>query len=500
MGAPPRLLFICDDPAVFRGVSLALRLGLPGLVASGAHDTAALSLALEQGAFDVVITDYQLGWTNGPAVVTAVKERWPECPIVLFSVSGEDELSRDLASVERADPGVELPESVALLAGTVRAALERAELQRERRAAEAALRESEARFRSVFESASDAIVLADAGGAIASWNGGAASMFGYRAEEIVGRALATLVPERHRETLAENIVALRADGGPSSASAASELNGLRRDGTEFPIEMALSAWETGHGLNFAGVIRDVTIRRRAEVAARRSYRRLRRLSSRLAEVQERERTSIAREVHDELGGALTALCMDIAWVRKRVGEDARDTASIQARLEGMTQAVETTIDRVRRISAELRPQILDQLGLAAAIQWQAGEFEVRTGIRCRVRATELRVGRVVGTGLFRAVQECLTNVARHAGARAVEIQIRRDREALILTVRDDGHGITAEAAESPTSLGLRGIQERAALLGGACSVRGGAEGTVVTVTVPARTPRRRPALPRETVA
>jgi signal transduction histidine kinase len=264
--------------------------------------------------------------------------------------------------------------------------------------------------------------------------------------------------------------------------------------------MALSAWETGHGLNFAGVIRDVTIRRRAEEAARRSYRRLRRLSSRLAEVQERERTSIAREVHDELGGALTALCMDIAWVRKRVGEDARDTASIQARLEGMTQAVETTIDRVRRISAELRPQILDQLGLAAAIQWQAGEFEVRTGIRCRVRATELRVGRVVGTGLFRAVQECLTNVARHAGARAVDIQIRRDREALILTVRDDGHGITAEAAESPTSLGLRGIQERAALLGGACSVRGGAEGTVVTVTVPARTPRRRPALPRETVA
>jgi PAS domain S-box-containing protein len=407
-------------------------------------------------------------------------------------VSGSDELTRDLEAMRHAGRGAEPPESVALLAGTIRAALDRAELSRERRRAEEALRESEARFRSVFESAGDAIVLADQRGTILSWNRGAQVMFGYEASEIVGRPLSVLMPERYRERHLEGLDRLRRGGEPQVMGTTLEMSGLRRDGTEFDIELALAAWDTGNGINFSGVIRDVSQRKSAEEALRRTNRQLRSLSTRLAEVQEIERTAIAREMHDELGGALTALGMDIAWVRKRLAECGGGPGPVFARLNGMSKMVESTIDRVRRISAELRPQLLDQLGLVAAIQWQAGEFEARTGIACRVRAAEVRVPRAVSTGLFRTVQECLTNVARHSGAHSVEIRLRREPGSLVLEVRDDGAGIASDAAESPASLGLRGIQERAALLGGKASIIAADSGTAVFVSVPvaARPPRR----------
>jgi PAS domain S-box-containing protein len=500
MGVPLRLLFISNDPAIIEGVADALHRSFPGLEASGAHDTQALARALHQGGYDVVITDYQLGWTDGSAVVTTVKERWPECPVVIFSVSGSDELTRDLDAMRRAGPGAEPPESIALLAGTIRAALDRAELSRERRGAEEALRESEARFRSVFESASDAIVLADQRGTILSWNHGAQAMFGYDASEIVGKPLSVLMPERYRERHQEGLERLRRGGEPRVLGSTLQMSGLRRDGTEFDIELALGAWDTGQGTNFSGVIRDVSERKSVEEALRRTNRQLRSLSTRLAEIQELERSTIARKVHDELGGALTALGMDVAWVRKRLAEYGGGPGPVFARLNGMAKMVESTIDRIRRISAELRPQILDQLGLVAAIQWQAGEFEARTGIACRVRAAEMRVSRTVSTGLFRTVQECLTNVARHSGAHSVEIRLRREPGSLVLEVRDDGAGIASDVAESPGSMGLRGIQERAAQLGGEASIIGGATGTAVFVAVPVAVRPARRALGRGAVA
>jgi PAS domain S-box-containing protein len=288
------MLFLSNDPRVLDGVAFALRLSFPGLEATGVHDRAALDRELERGGYDVVITDYQLDWTHGPDVVRRLKERWPDCPIVLFSVSAADELQRDLATVRIAGPGADLPQSLAMLSGTVRAALERSELLRERRRAETGLRESEARFRSVFESATDAIVLADHDGTIVSWNRGAAAMFGYETEEILGRPLVTLMPERHRRRHEEGMERFRRGGDERAIGSTLQLEGLRKDGSEFPIELAVGAWETGHGINFSGVIRDVTRRKRAEDAVRRSYQQLRALSARVAEVQESERTAIAR--------------------------------------------------------------------------------------------------------------------------------------------------------------------------------------------------------------
>lgn len=484
MGPTLRLLFISNDPTILEGVAFALRLSFPGIEATGVYDKKALATEFDKGVYDVVITDYQLDWTHGPDVVRTLKERWPDCPIVLFSVSGGDELRQDLATMRIAGPGAALPQSLALLTGTVRAALDRSEFMRERRHAENALRESEARFRSVFESATDAIVLADQSGTIVTWNGGAAAMFGYEKEEILGRPLVTLMPERHRRRHEEGMERFRLEGQERVIGSTLELEGLRKDGSEFPIELAIGAWETGHGVNFSGVIRDVTRRKRAEEAVRRSYHQLRALSARVTEAQELERTAIAREVHDELGGALTALCIDIAWIRKRLGADPEKHEKLLARLAAMGGIVESTLERVRQISAELRPQLLDQLGLVAAIEWQAGEFQSRTGIRCHVRADDVQVPRRVSTSLFRIVQECLTNVARHSGARSVDLRLSNERKGLVLRVQDDGAGISRDAARNPASLGLVGIQERALLLGGRARVRGGDGGTRVTVTLP----------------
>ncbi|HEX3344603.1 MAG TPA: GAF domain-containing protein [Polyangiaceae bacterium] len=210
---------------------------------------------------------------------------------------------------------------------------------------------------------------------------------------------------------------------------------------------------------------------------------LRALSAHVESVREDERTGIAREIHDVLGQALTALKMDLAWVARRaVGQEA-----LLEKLSTMGQATDEIIQQVRRISTELRPGVLDDLGLLAAIEWQAQEFEERTGTLCSIESNldDAPLPRDVCTALFRIFQEALTNVARHAGAEHVAVVLRVEGEELRLDVRDDGRGITHAQAGNPRSLGLLGIRERARRLGGAVSISGGAPGgTLVSVRVP----------------
>jgi len=216
---------------------------------------------------------------------------------------------------------------------------------------------------------------------------------------------------------------------------------------------------------------------------------LRALSGRIEAVREEERTNIAREIHDELGQALTALKMDIAWVMRRV----RDPDAITGKLDEIAHASDAIIAAVRRISAELRPGILDDVGLRAAIEWQAEEFERRTGIACRVHGEfgDLQLERGLATAVFRIFQEALTNVARHAGATSIDVRLWLERGQLRLEIVDDGVGLPENASER-ASLGLLGMRERARRLGGDCVVqRGAPKGTRVSVTVPLRFPAER---------
>ncbi len=225
-------------------------------------------------------------------------------------------------------------------------------------------------------------------------------------------------------------------------------------------------------------------RSRVESEMLENERTLKALSDRLLVVQEEERTRIAREIHDDLGQALTALKMDVIGLMERTTDTAPAGAAIRERV---LTTLDTTVKSVQRISAELRPSILDDLGLAAAIESEARSFEERTGIECEVSLPEEagRVSSVVATAVYRIIQESLTNVARHSNAARVELRVRFRESDVLVEVRDDGRGITAQEVGSARSLGLIGIRERAELVGGSARFEGIAgRGTIVSIRIP----------------
>jgi PAS domain S-box-containing protein len=213
------------------------------------------------------------------------------------------------------------------------------------------------------------------------------------------------------------------------------------------------------------------------------------LAARIERAREEERTHIAREIHDELGQALTALKLDVHWIARR----ANGNEELRIKLADMAAATDAIIQSVRRISAELRPGILDAIGLRAALEWQAEEFSRRTGTPCTMRAdaAELQLDRELATAVFRIFQEALTNVTRHAGATIVDVHLWLERGNLRLDIADDGIGVP-EIAPRASTLGLLGMRERARRCGGECAIRRREpRGTLVALTVPLRFPSER---------
>jgi len=208
------------------------------------------------------------------------------------------------------------------------------------------------------------------------------------------------------------------------------------------------------------------------------------LADRLLLVQEEERTRIARELHDDLGQSLTALKMDVGGLLRTT----TPSAASEPLRNRITRTLDEMVTSVQRISSELRPSVLDDLGLLAAIEAEASLFEQRTGIECELSLpgeTELHIKGAAVTAIYRIVQEALTNVSRHANATRVELRLRQRSDALLLEIRDDGRGITAEEVRDPFSLGLIGIRERADLAGGSVHVEGvSGRGTIVSVRIP----------------
>lgn len=242
--------------------------------------------------------------------------------------------------------------------------------------------------------------------------------------------------------------------------------------------------EEGRVVQVIGYGLDITERKRAEDDLRQSREQLRQLALELQSIREEERTRIAREVHDVLGQALTALRMDVAWIERHSKPPG---AEIQSRYDTMKSTIDDTIHAVRRISSELRPGVLDDLGLAAAIEWQSGAFQRRTGIACNVSvdAFSHAANNDRATAIFRIFQEILTNVARHAEAETVNIELRSTDEQIELVVTDDGRGASPDDVSGKKSLGVLGMRERAAAFGGSVSFSGRAgEGTAVHVVLP----------------
>jgi signal transduction histidine kinase len=244
--------------------------------------------------------------------------------------------------------------------------------------------------------------------------------------------------------------------------------------------------EQGRIAGHFGIQRDVTDRHRASEQVRISAEQLRALASRLQKVREEERTEVAREIHDELGQALTGLKLDIAWMKSRLPRDHE----MMSQCTSVIQRIDQTINAVRRIATALRPSILDQLGLAAALEWQGQEFRARTGIEVttEIVTDDTLIPDDLGSSAFRILQESLTNVLRHSKATRVTIRLERTPCLLTLEVTDNGIGAPEMCLDGTKSLGVVGMRERALACGGDFSITGmpGA-GTTVLLRVPLTT-------------
>jgi two-component system, NarL family, sensor histidine kinase UhpB len=242
---------------------------------------------------------------------------------------------------------------------------------------------------------------------------------------------------------------------------------------------------TGH----FGIQRDVTDRTRAFEELEQSRAELRALAARLQAIREEERTRIAREIHDELGQALTALKLDLAWLASKRPRGG-NSGPVRVLDQSITTRIDETMQIVRRIASELRPSVLDQLGLEAAIEFLAQETTQRTGIAVALQTEEFpKLPDQVASHAFRIIQEALTNVTRHSRATEVKVSVRRAGDAIILGVADNGVGFQPDTLSGLRSLGLVGMRERALACGGVLMVQGkpGA-GTAITVTIPVLAP------------
>jgi PAS domain S-box-containing protein len=343
---------------------------------------------------------------------------------------------------------------------------------------ERALRESEERYKELADSIADVFFAMDKDLKYTYWNKASEELMGIAAKDAIGKSLYEIFPDTPETRRAGRVyLNVLREKKPQSFT-----NEYQLGGKDFIFE--ISAYPSGRGLSV--YVKDITERKEAEEDLRRSQERLRNLADHLQSVREEERTNIAREIHDELGQALTGLKMDLSWLTKRIPEDQKP---VLEKIREMSNLTGTTLKIVQRISTELRPGLLDDLGLVAAIEWQAEEFQNKTGVKCKltVNAEDIVVDGKRASALFRIFQETLTNVARHAQATRVTVSLKEKDGNLDLIVRDNGKGITKEQISDPKSFGLIGIRERVHPWEGEVEISGkSSKGTMVRVRIPIR--------------
>jgi PAS domain S-box-containing protein len=323
---------------------------------------------------------------------------------------------------------------------------------------------------------------------VTSWNAGAERLLGYRSEEILGSDLARLftLPDAKRGRPEQSLDLARRQGRVEE-----EGWRVRKDGTRFQANVISTAVRDDQNrlLGFAQVTRDITGLKQAEKQLKVSREQLRALAAYLQSVREEERTRIAREVHDELGQALTGLKMDLAWLEKKFTDptDRPSLRTLRQKTRKMPGLVDEIICTVRKIATELRPGVLDDLGLEAAIEWQIQDFQKRTGIKCEFASNlkDIRLSSDRATAIFRIFQETLTNIVRHAKATRVKIKLEATCGKVVLEVHDNGRGLSARNLSGTNSLGLLGMRERAMMLDGEVTIVGRrGKGTTVGLRIP----------------
>jgi PAS domain S-box-containing protein len=349
-----------------------------------------------------------------------------------------------------------------------------------RKRTEKVLQESEEKYKTLTENSLTGIFIHQ-DGRFVFVNDRFANMHRYKPEELLQKDHLSLAHPDERKSMKE-FALKRLKGKPAPQQY--EVRRITKEGKTIWCEMMATTIQYKGRPAIMGNVIDITERKLAENAIKKSEEQLRALTTYLQRIGEIERTNIAREIHDELGQTLTVLKMDMAWLRKRLPDGL---TSLPEKADTMSQLINKTIQTVKKISTDLRPGLLDDLGLAAAIEWQAEEFQKRTGIRCKItiEPKDITLDRDRNTAIFRIFQETLTNVARHAKASEVNASLKQRDGQIELKVRDNGKGITEGQISNPKSFGLIGIRERVKIFGGNSMLKGNpGKGTIMTVRIP----------------
>ncbi|MEJ8842520.1 PAS domain S-box protein [Lacibacter sp. H375] len=347
----------------------------------------------------------------------------------------------------------------------------------ERKKAEDALLQSEEKYRTLVEQATDGIFIADQTGKFVIVNSAGLKLSQYTEEEL---STLTIYDLSDPEELKTN--PFRFEEMKSEQGARSERRLKRKDGSIVDIEINAKFLSDGRFLAF---IRNITERKKAENELNSSYRAIRKLTSHLQNAREEERTHIAREIHDELGQQLTVLKMDMSWLTKKIKQ--LESQQLNDKAAEIVQMLNDTVNTVRRISSDLRPVLLDDLGLAAAVEWHLMEFGKRSGIKTEFFTIEsaIEIPRPIATGLFRIYQESITNIARHSEATEVMVELFVEDKEVTMAISDNGKGFDVTSIGKKKTLGVLGMQERTVMMGGTFRIkRNPVKGMKVEVHVP----------------
>ncbi len=346
---------------------------------------------------------------------------------------------------------------------------------------------SEIRLLAIINTATDAIITIDSEQRIAMMNPAAELMFGFAAEALKGQSLNILIPSRFHHSHGSHVQTFGKTGSTSRrmGKAAIDVVGIRSNGEEFPVDASISH-STDHGSVFYTVIlRDISIQKRTESDLRASQQELRALSENLQIIREEERKRISRELHDDLGQRLAALRNDFTLLRKQIHSDPQLIESTS----NIDQLLVDAIASLRRISADLRPRPLDDLGLVEAIKLFIVDFSKRHRIACNLNVLDVNpiIDSSISAVIYRMIQEALNNVAKHASATKVDIELRSTEDSILLTIVDDGVGMPEARARKVGSFGLIGMRERATAASGTFTISSNpGKGVTIVVSLPIR--------------
>jgi PAS domain S-box-containing protein len=350
-------------------------------------------------------------------------------------------------------------------------------------ALEDALKEGDEQLRTMVQSVRDAIVTVNSEKRVVLFNSAAERMFDASAAKVIGRPVDELLADRLPHAQLDTLMNFLGQGQHSGAvPVVGGMLELTRDGLEIPVELSISMTPYRGQMLLTAVFRDLSERRLAENALFETNRQLQKLSASLQTVREEQRARIARELHDELGQLLTGIRMEMSWLGGRI---PHDQPLLSTKVTSIKAQIDQTIASVRRISSELRPLVLDDLGLVAAVAWYVDQFATRTGLQVDLTLSDDDPEQrgEVATALFRVLQESLTNVVRHAGASRVGIALEFRESEWVLSVKDNGVGFEPDVGRR-MGFGLVGMRERVQILGGRFSVSSApGKGTVVEVAL-----------------